>query len=92
MSWSNKVRNSENPWNKNKNPQARNVQKPQNGNSKTRNQPNSSEDKFKEAQRRLQEAVQKHVKEYDSSSEEEEVEAESIIGTYYLPLWIFTIS
>lgn len=84
MSWSNKVRNSENPWNKNKNSQARNDQKPQNGNPNARNQPNSSEDKFKEAQRKLQEAVQKHVKEYDSSSEEDEVEAESIIGIYSL--------
>jgi hypothetical protein len=37
--------------------------------------------KFQEAQARLQASVQKHVKqEYDSSSEEEELESENILG------------
>jgi hypothetical protein len=37
--------------------------------------------KFQEAQARLQASVQKHIKqEYDSSSEEEELESDSILG------------
>lgn len=36
--------------------------------------------KFKEAQIKLQAAVQKHAKEFESSSEEEDVESDNIIG------------
>ena len=37
--------------------------------------------KFQEAQARFQASVQKHIKqEYDSSSEEEELESDSILG------------
>ena len=41
----------------------------------------SAQSKFQEAQARLQASVQKHLKqEYDSSSEEEELESNSILG------------
>lgn len=39
-----------------------------------------SQVKFKEAQKKLQAAVQKYAKDYDSSSEEEELETDHIIG------------
>lgn len=39
-----------------------------------------AEIKFKEAHQKLQAAVKKHVKDYESSSEEEELESENIIG------------
>jgi hypothetical protein len=40
-----------------------------------------AQNKFHEAQARLQASVQKHIKqEYDSSSEEEELESDSILG------------
>lgn len=53
----------------------------------------NSELKFKEAQVKLQAAVQKHVKAIDSSSEEEDLESDNVIGKLFiLSLSIFTIS
>lgn len=46
----------------------------------SKNVSNRTELKFKEAQRKLHAAVQKYVKDYDSSSEEEEVQAETVIS------------
>lgn len=47
---------------------------------KRQNAPTSAEVRFKEAHGKLQAAVQKHIKDYESSSEEEELESENIIG------------
>ena len=41
----------------------------------------SAQNRFHEAQARLQASIQKHIKqEYDSSSEEEELESDNILG------------
>uniref|UniRef100_A0A1Y1M097 PHD-type domain-containing protein n=4 Tax=Photinus pyralis TaxID=7054 RepID=A0A1Y1M097_PHOPY len=65
---------SQNPWGKNQPPRldtnGKNV--------------NKSEQKFKEVQAKMQQAVQKHVKEWDSSSEEEEeLQTNSIISKLF---------
>ncbi|KAJ8941972.1 hypothetical protein NQ314_010196 [Rhamnusium bicolor] len=68
-----------NPWNKNiqqkktKQNVSHNLEKPS---------PTPSEVKFKEAQSKLQAAVKKHVKDYESSSEEEELESSNLIGKF----------
>ncbi|CAH1115827.1 unnamed protein product [Psylliodes chrysocephalus] len=62
-----------NPWNKN------NQKQPKKKNDKI--SPTPSEIKFKEAHAKLQAAVQKHVKEYESSSDEEELESSSLIDS-----------
>lgn len=50
-------------------------------NRRQQNNHAKSENKFKEAQIKLQAAVQKHVKDYDSSSEEEDIlESNGLIG------------
>lgn len=60
-----------NPWNKNKRHNGPNLKK----------LPTSAETKFQEAHKKLQAAVQKHIKEYDSSSDEEdEIEPKSVIS------------
>lgn len=41
---------------------------------------NNSEQKFKQAQIKLQAAVEKHAKDFESSSDEEELESENVIG------------
>lgn len=68
-----------NPWNKskpkNKHHNGPNLRKP----------PTPAETKFQEAHKKLQEAVQKHVKDYDSSSDEgDAVETNSVICTSVL--------
>jgi hypothetical protein len=60
-----------NVWNKN-----RNIKR----NNASQNLPLPGELKFKEAHGKLQAAIQKHVKGYESSSSEEELESENIIG------------
>ncbi|XP_017781549.1 PREDICTED: NF-X1-type zinc finger protein NFXL1 [Nicrophorus vespilloides] len=65
-----KPNDNKNPWNKNtksKIPTAKNSKNP--------------EEKFKEAQQKLQAAVQKFTKDYESSEEEEELEVDNVIGT-----------
>lgn len=47
------------------------------------NSPTPAEVKFKEAHGKLQAAVRKHVQDYESSSEEEELESENIFGLFY---------
>ncbi|CAH1179658.1 unnamed protein product [Phaedon cochleariae] len=59
-----------NPWNKNVQPKKH---------SQNNKPLPSSEAKFKEAHSKLQEAVRKHVKDYESSSDEEELESGSLI-------------
>lgn len=64
-----------NPWNKSTQqkktkPNTYNLEK----------SPTPSEIKFKEAHSKLQAAVKKHVKDYESSSEEEELESNNLIG------------
>nr|XP_023021206.1 NF-X1-type zinc finger protein NFXL1 [Leptinotarsa decemlineata] len=66
-----------NPWTKNVQ-QKRNVKASKNSISKPLT---SSELKFKEAQSKLQAAVKKHVKEYESSSDEEELDSGNLIDT-----------
>lgn len=65
-----------NPWNKN------NQQKKSKPNTYNleKSSPTPSEIKFKEAHSKLQAAVKKHVKDYESSSEEEELESNNLIG------------
>ncbi|XP_050311895.1 NF-X1-type zinc finger protein NFXL1 [Anthonomus grandis grandis] len=60
-------KNKPNPWNKNKQPQNPPKKRQQTGNGDV-----SGRSKFQEAQIKLQSAVEKHLKEYESSSEEEE--------------------
>lgn len=67
------TKNAGNPWMKNEQQKKKPRQNPVNGTSK-------SEKKFKEVQEKLQASVKKHIKEYDSSSEEEELESNSILG------------
>ncbi|CAH0546976.1 unnamed protein product [Brassicogethes aeneus] len=67
-----------NPWNMKKTStksQSFNLQK-----SPTFEQ-RSAEVKFKEAHKKLQAAVQKHVQDYESSSDEEELEVNNVIGS-----------
>nr|CAH7743895.1 unnamed protein product [Callosobruchus chinensis] len=59
-----------NPWNRNNSRGNSTPNQRKGGNSN--NDPTPSEDKFKRAQSKLQAAVQKHIEEYESSSEEEE--------------------
>lgn len=70
---SNQNQSNKNPWHLNNNGQHRkkNVKVVTNKNTEL---------KFKEAQDKLQAAVHKHVKELDSSSEEEDLEADNVIG------------
>lgn len=67
-----------NPWNQGR---GRDVH---NQNHAVKKKPSAeflAQTKFQEAQARLQASVQKHIKqEYDSSSEEEELESDSIVG------------
>lgn len=67
-----------NPWNQNRNQPKKPKTKLEN--SPTPAQQKSADLKFKEAQKKLQAAVQKHVKEYESSSDEEELESKNVIG------------
>lgn len=64
-----------NPWHKNR---------PNNNRSNGSNLKKSTPapaNKFQEAQKKLQEAVQKHIKDYDSSSDEDtEIETDTVIG------------
>lgn len=68
-----------NPWNRSK------------PNSNRQSGPNlkkvrtPAETKFQEAQKKLQEAVQKHIKDYDSSSDEDGVESSSVISKPLTP-------
>lgn len=68
----NKGQKPKNPW-KNTLPKKNQVET-------IKNKPSSSENKFKDAQKKLQDAVQKHIKEYDSSSDEEEIQADTVIS------------
>lgn len=66
-----------NPWHKNR--------PPNNNNNRTNGpnlkKPTPAANKFQEAHKKLQEAVQKHIKDYDSSSDEDaEVETNTVIG------------
>jgi hypothetical protein len=67
-----------NPWNRGRRRGGHN----QNHDNKEKPSPELvAHTKFQEAQARLQASVKKHIKqEYDSSSEEEELESESILG------------
>lgn len=47
-------------------------------------EPSSTEIKFKEAQQKLQAAVAKYAKDYESSSSEDELESENVIGMVLL--------
>lgn len=40
----------------------------------------SSANKFRDAQKKLQASVQKHIQDYESSSDEEVVESKTVIG------------
>ncbi|KAK9887146.1 hypothetical protein WA026_020593 [Henosepilachna vigintioctopunctata] len=70
-----------NPWNKNTD-----SRQPAKTAANTSGSNVSSESKFKDAQKKLQASVQKHIKEYESSSEEEDVSTsiviEKIIANY----------
>ena len=67
-----------NPWSRGL------VRSGQNQNRDTKKKPSSevkAQNRFQEAQTRLQVCVQKHIKQdYDSSSEEEDLESDSILG------------
>ncbi|KAJ3662166.1 hypothetical protein Zmor_006522 [Zophobas morio] len=67
-----------NIWNKNRNSNKSSVGKFNPANQNV-NSPTPAEQKFKEAQGKLQAAIRKHVQDYESSSEEEELESENII-------------
>ncbi|XP_067003149.2 NF-X1-type zinc finger protein NFXL1 [Anabrus simplex] len=73
-----------NPWNRGGH-QSNQTRKKPGGDPKPGKKPTSgptSEDKFREAQARLQASVQKHIKpDYESSSEEEELESDNILGS-----------
>ncbi|XP_050511644.1 NF-X1-type zinc finger protein NFXL1 [Diabrotica virgifera virgifera] len=62
-----------NPWNQNVQNQPKK--------NKNKNLPTPGEVKFKEAQAKLQASVKKHVKEYESSSDEEELESATLIDS-----------
>lgn len=67
-----------NPWSRGE------VRSGQNQNRDTKKKQSSeveAQNRFQEAQARLQASVQKHIKQdYDSSSEEEDLESDSILG------------
>ncbi|KAJ8949737.1 hypothetical protein NQ318_005058 [Aromia moschata] len=64
-----------NPWNKN--PEGKKTK--HGAHNQEKNSPTPSEIKFKEAHSKLQAAVKKHVKDYESSSDEEELESANAI-------------
>ncbi|RZC41660.1 NF-X1-type zinc finger protein NFXL1, partial [Asbolus verrucosus] len=70
----NNKKTDSNPWSKNQQ-----IKNRKNNDNVFRNSPAPSEMKFNEAHGKLQAAVQKHVKDYESSSDEEELESEDII-------------
>lgn len=47
----------------------------------------SSANKFRDAQKKLQASVQKHIQDYESSSDEEVVESKTVIGNWNKPYW-----
>lgn len=64
-----------NPWNRN------NVQRRRQDGPNLKTSATPAEKKFREAQKKLQEAVQKHIKDYDSSSDEDDnVETGQVIS------------
>lgn len=65
---------------KTSNPWSQNVAKKKSPAPVRQSAPTPAEVRFKEAHGKLQAAVQKHIKDYESSSEEEELESENIIG------------
>lgn len=71
-------RTKSNPWNKNNVSQK---QRKNATNSTLGPNVNASEQKFKEAHTKLQNAVKKHIKDYESSSEEEDIDSTNLIGT-----------
>lgn len=73
----NSVQKTRNPWNINT--QRENNKPKSNGAHLKKKLSASSVNKFQEAQRKLQEAVQKYAKDYESSSEEEDVEVNAVI-------------
>lgn len=83
-----------NPWNKTKPKTSTHSLKNKNRNhnsvNNTQKNPTPSEVKFKEAQAKLQEAVKKHVKDFESSSEEEELESEAVIGMFFYTKVIYS--
>lgn len=66
-------RSKVNPWSSGKAKKPLNLAKQDSGSNET-NQ------KFREAQAKLQDAVQKHVKDYESSSEEEDINSTDVLG------------
>ncbi|XP_076265116.1 NF-X1-type zinc finger protein NFXL1 [Rhynchophorus ferrugineus] len=72
----NNNRAKSNPWNKNKVSQK---QRKNATNSTIRPTLNAAEEKFREAHTKLQNAVKKHIKDYESSSEEEDIDSTNLI-------------
>lgn len=60
--------------------------------NKIPNTSNKAEIKFKEAQSKLQAAVQKYAKDYESSSDEDELETENVIGNCCFCILIINFS
>lgn len=65
-----------NPWTKGKNVH----RKANGGNSNLNKDVSKSEHKFKEAQKKLQAAVEKYANQYESSSDEEDLQTTDIVG------------
>lgn len=67
---------SVNPWTKGKTVH----RKTNGGNSNLNKDVSKSEDRFKEAQKKLQAAVEKYANQYESSSDEEDLQTTGIVG------------
>lgn len=78
MSSSGRGKKQENAWNVNRSKKG--PPGPNNGGRGA----TSTEVKFKEAQQKLQAAVEKYAKDYESSSSEDELESENVIGMVLL--------
>lgn len=68
------VRQPGNPWN------TQRGNKPPKNAINSENMQSLTEIKFKDAQKKFQEAAQKYANDYESSSEEEEVQSDTIIS------------
>lgn len=51
--------------------------------AKQASSPNETSQKFREAQSKFQDAVQKHIKDYESSSDEEDINSTDVLGRPY---------
>lgn len=70
-----------NPWGRN-NPPAKTKKSAQNQKNSGPPKGASGESKFREAHEKLQNAVQKHMKDYESSSDEDDLDSVNLLGKY----------